>query len=235
MPILAIETSTLVSSVALATADTLLAEITLQTKKTHSELLMPHIDKILTMAEVSKADIEAVAVSVGPGSFTGLRIGLATAKTLAYALKVPLIGVPTLAALAYGCFVPGAILSPILDAQKGNVYQAIFKWSSGELEEIMPPTVVYIDEALNNLAEYKNPVVLMGEAAVLHRTKIQQIGNNLVLAAPHLIIQRAGSVASLGFKLMKQGIQHDVMALEPLYIRRSEAEVLWERRQVPNP
>lgn len=232
MPILAIETATLVSSVALATADTLLAEITLQTKKTHSELLMPHIDKILMMAEVSKADIKAVAVSVGPGSFTGLRIGLATAKTLAYALKVPLVGVPTLAALAYGCFVPGVMLAPMLDAQKGNVYQAVYEWQGGELKEIMPATVMHIDEALNKLAEYNKAVVLMGEAAVLHREKIQQGGNGLVIAAPHLIIQRAGSVATLGHKLIEQGIQHDVMALEPLYIRRSEAEVLWERRQV---
>jgi len=232
MPILAIETATLVSSVALATADTLLAEITLQTKKTHSELLMPHIDKILAMAQVDKADIKAVAVSIGPGSFTGLRIGLATAKTLAYAMKVPLIGVPTLAALAYGCLVPGAILAPMLDAQKHNVYQAVFEWRNGELTELMPPTVMHIDEALNKLAEYNKPVVLMGEAAVLYRTKIQEVGNHLVLAAPHLIIQRAGSVATLGHILIKQGIQHDVMALEPLYIRRAEAEVLWERRQV---
>jgi len=232
MPILALETATLVSSVALATADTLLAEMTLQTKKTHSELLMPHIDKILSMAQVSKADLKAVAVSVGPGSFTGLRIGLATAKTLAYALKVPLIGVPTLAALAYGCLAPGVILAPMLDAQKGNVYQAVFEWSDGELKELMSPTVMYIDEALDKLAEYNTPVVLMGEAAVLHRAKIQQRGNHLVLAAPHLIIQRAGSVATLGHTLLKAGIQHDVMALEPLYIRRSEAEVLWERRQV---
>lgn len=230
MPILAIETATLVSSVALATADTLLAEITLQTKKTHSELLMPHIDKILSMAQVSKADIKAVAVSIGPGSFTGLRIGLATAKTLAYALKVPLVGVPTLSALAYGCFAPGAILAPMLDAQKNNVYQGVFEWHSGELKEIMPPTVMHIDEALNKLAEYNASVVLMGEAAVIHRAKIQQVGNNLVLAAPHLIIQRAGSVAALGHILIKQGIQHDVMALEPVYIRRAEAEVLWERR-----
>jgi len=235
MPILGIETATLVSSVALATADTMLAEITLQTKKTHSELLMPHIDKILAMAQVSKENIKAVAVSVGPGSFTGLRIGLATAKTLAYALKVPLIGVPTLAGLAYGCFVPGAILAPMLDAQKGNVYQALFKWHCGELKEIMPPTIMFIDEALANLAHYDTPVVIMGEAAVLYRTKIQQIGNNLVLAAPHLIIQRAGSVAILGQIMFKQGIQHDVMALEPLYIRRSEAEVLWERRHGVNP
>jgi len=234
MPILAIETATLVSSVALATADTLLAEITLQTKKTHSELLMPHIDKILAMAQVSKADIEAVAVSIGPGSFTGLRIGLATAKTLAYALNVPLIGVPTLAALAYGCLVPGAILAPMLDAQKGNVYQALFEWRSGELKQLMTPTVISIDEALDNLVQYDTPVVLMGEAAVLHREKIQKIGNHLVLAPPHLIIQRAGSVATLGYTLLKAGVQHDVMALEPLYIRRSEAEVLWERRHGEN-
>lgn len=229
MPILALETATLVSSVALATADTLLAEITLQTKKTHSELLMPHIDKILAMAEVSKTDIKAVAVSIGPGSFTGLRIGLATAKTLAYALQVPLIGVPTLAAMAYGCLVPGAILAPMLDAQKGNVYQAVFEWKNGELKELVPPTVMHIDEALEKLTQYNAPVVVMGEAAVLHRGKIEQIGNYLVLAAPHLIIQRAGSVATLGHTMIKQGIGHDVMALEPLYIRRSEAEVLWER------
>jgi tRNA threonylcarbamoyladenosine biosynthesis protein TsaB len=230
MPILALETSTLVSSVALATADTLLAEITLQTKKTHSELLMPHIAKILEMAGVNKGDIKAVAVSIGPGSFTGLRIGLATAKTLAYAMEVPLVGVPTLAALAYGCLVPGAILAPMLDAQKGNVYQAVFEWRGGELQDLMPPTVMHIDEALDKLTQYSTPVVVMGEAAVLHREKIQQMENNLALAAPHMIIQRAGSVAALGHNMIKQGIQHDVMALEPLYIRRSEAEVLWEHR-----
>ena len=186
MPILAIETATLVSSVALATSDTLLAEITLQTKKTHSELLMPHIAKILDMAGVSRTDITAVAVSIGPGSFTGLRIGLATAKSLAYAMKIPLVGVPTLAALAYGCFVPGAILSPILDAQKGNVYQALFEWQNGNLKELMPATVIGIDEALDSLAQYSAPVILMGEAAVLHREKIKQRDNHLSLAAPHI-------------------------------------------------
>jgi len=230
MPILAIETATLVSSVALATAGTLLAEITLQTKKTHSEILMAHIAKLLDMAGVSKADITAVAVSIGPGSFTGLRIGLATAKSLAYAMKVPLLGVPTLAALAYGSFVPGAILAPMLDAQRGNVYQALFERQKGSLKELMPATVMGIDEALDNLAQYNTPVILMGEAAVQYSEKIKSIGNHLVLATPHMIIQRASSVATLGHMLIKQGIQHDVMALEPLYIRRSEAEVLWECR-----
>ena len=231
MPILALETSTLVSSVALGTVDTLLGEITLQTKKTHSELLMPHIDKLLRMAGIKKTELKAVAVSIGPGSFTGLRIGLATAKTLAYALQIPIVGVPSLAALAYGCSVPGVILAPMLDAQKGNVYQAVFKWQNGELQELRATRVVDIQEALEDLTQYDLPVLVMGEAAVLHSEKIQKVGKNLELAKPHLIIQRAASVVGLGHTLLKQGNVEDVMTLEPVYIRRSEAEVLWERRQ----
>ena len=231
MPILALETSTLVSSVALGTVDTLLGEITLQTKKTHSELLMPHIDKLLRMAGIKKTELKAVAVSIGPGSFTGLRIGLATAKTLAYALQIPIVGVPSLAALAYGCSVPGVILAPMLDAQKGNVYQAVFQWQNGELQELRATRVVDIQEALEDLTQYDLPVLVMGEAAVLHGEKIQKIGKNLELAKPHLIIQRAASVAGVGHTLLKQGTVQDVMTLEPVYIRRSEAEVLWERRQ----
>ena len=231
MPILALETSTLVSSVALGTVDTLLGEITLQTKKTHSELLMPHIDKLLRMAGIKKTELKAVAVSIGPGSFTGLRIGLATAKTLAYALQIPIVGVPSLAALAYGCSVPGVILAPMLDAQKGNVYQAVFQWQNGELQELRATRVVDIHEALEDLTQYDLPVLVMGEAAVLHSEKIQKVGKNLELAKPHLIIQRAASVVGLGHTLLKQGNVEDVMTLEPVYIRRSEAEVLWERRQ----
>lgn len=230
MPILAIETATLVSSVALATEDKLLAEITLQTKKTHSELLMPHIAKILAMAGAKKADLKAIAVSIGPGSFTGLRIGLATAKALAYALKIPIVGVPTMEALAYGSLVPGSILAPMLDAQKGNVYQAAFQWQDGKLKEVMPVAVMDIHEALQKLAEYQAPVLTMGEAAVLHQEKIRAVGKNLHIAAPHVIIQRAASVAGLGHILLKEGATQDLMALEPVYIRRSEAEVLWERR-----
>jgi tRNA threonylcarbamoyladenosine biosynthesis protein TsaB len=232
MPILAIETATLVSSVAIGTEDTLLAEITLQTKQTHSEILMPHIGKILEMAAVNKKDLKAIAVSIGPGSFTGLRIGLATAKALAYAMKIPLLAVPSLEALAYGCPVPGSMLAPMLDAQKGNVYMAVFAWQAdGTLQEVMPVAVMEIHEALATLQKYPIPVLVMGEAAVLHSEKIQQAGGNLALAAPHVIIQRAGSVAALGQMLLKKGITEDIMGLEPLYIRRSEAEVLWERRQ----
>ncbi len=225
MPILAVDTATLVSSVAIATPAALVAELTVQTRKTHSERLMPHIASLLTMAEVSQTSLKAIAVSNGPGSFTGLRIGLATAKALAYALKIPLIGVPTLAAMAYACPAPGVLLAPMLDAQKGNVYLGLYEWRGGEMVEVEPPRVVAFPEANAELAAKGRPVLLLGEAAVMYKDEIEHP------APPHIVMPRAGSVAVLAQQLYAQGVRHDVATLEPLYIRRSEAEELWERRQ----
>lgn len=228
--LLAIETATLASGVALATADKLVAEIIVQTKKTHSERLMPHIEQLLELGQVAKEDITAIAVSIGPGSFTGLRIGLATAKALAYVWNVPVIGVSTLAALAYACPAPNSLICPLLDAQKGNVYQAVYRWEKGILQEVIPPRVIAHQEAINELAGQPLPVIMLGEGAVLFQEAIVAASDPIELAPPHIILPRAGSVALLGHQLLRQGIRHDVMTLEPLYIRRSEAEVLWEQR-----
>lgn len=228
--LLAIETATLASGVALATADKLVAEIIVQTKKTHSERLMPHIEQLLELGPVAKEDITAIAVSIGPGSFTGLRIGLATAKALAYVWNVPVIGVSTLAALAYACPAPNSLICPLLDAQKGNVYQAVYRWEKGILQEVTPPRVIAHQEAINELASQPLPVIMLGEGAVLFQEAIVAASDPIELAPPHVILPRAGSVALLGHQLLRQGIRHDVMTLEPLYIRRSEAEVLWEQR-----
>ncbi|CQR72161.1 tRNA threonylcarbamoyladenosine biosynthesis protein TsaB [Sporomusa ovata DSM 2662] len=225
MPILAIDTATLVSSVAIATPDTLVAELTIQTRKTHSERLMPHIASLLSMAEITQTSLKAVAVSIGPGSFTGLRIGLATAKALTYALNIPLIGVPTLAALAFSCPVPGVILAPMLDAQKGNVYLGLYEWREDAVYEIQPPRVMAFAAAQAELGKLEKPALMLGEAAVMHKADIVHP------VPPHVIMPRAGSVAVMAQVMYVQGIRHDVAALEPLYIRRSEAEVLWERRQ----
>lgn len=228
--LLAIETATLASGVALATADKLVAEIIVQTRKTHSERLMPHIEQLLELGQVAKEDITAIAVSIGPGSFTGLRIGLATAKALAYVWNVPVIGVSTLAALAYACPAPNSLICPLLDAQKGNVYQAVYRWEKGMLQEVIPPRVIAHQEAINELASQPLPVIMLGEGAVLFQEAIVAAADPIELAPLHIILPRAGSVALLGHQLLRQGIRHDVMTLEPLYIRRSEAEVLWEQR-----
>ncbi|MDR3589964.1 MAG: tRNA (adenosine(37)-N6)-threonylcarbamoyltransferase complex dimerization subunit type 1 TsaB [Negativicutes bacterium] len=229
MPILALDTATLVSSVALARRETVVAELTLQTRKTHSELLMPHIEQLLALAETSKEAVEAIAVSIGPGSFTGLRIGLATAKALAYALQIPLVGVPTLDALAYGCPVPGAVLAATMDAQKGNVYIALFRWGTAGLEQLSPPRVMDHNAAFAELAALTEPVVVLGEAVGLYAEALGKV-KGVAAAEPHVAMPRAASVALLGWQLLDGGARHDVMTLEPLYIRRSEAEDLWDRR-----
>ncbi len=229
MLILALDSATLVSSVALAHPDRLLAELTLQTRKTHSERLMPHIEQLLALADKDKADIGTIAVSIGPGSFTGLRIGLATAKALAYGLRIPLVGVPTLAALAFGCPVSGALLAPTMDAQKGNIYIALYRWQAGDLEEVMAPAVMEHAAAASGLAARAGQVLILGEAVELYPHVFRQAGH--VLAEPHVAMPRAGSVALLGARLAATGVRHDAMTLEPIYIRRSEAEELWEKRR----
>lgn len=230
MAVLALDTSTLVSSVALVNQTTLLAELTLQIRKTHSEQLMPHIAQLLEFAGIEPGKLTAIAVSIGPGSFTGLRIGLATAKAIAYAQNLPLIGVPTLEALAYSCTLPGVMIAPMMDAQKDNIYYALCRWNSGGLETLETAKVGNIDETLQKLNAAGAPVLMLGEAAVLYQEKVQGFPN-LVQAMPHLTVPRASNVGMLAVKMIADGIRHDVMDLEPLYIRRSEAEELWERRQ----
>lgn len=230
MPILALDTATLVSSVAIAKDNQLLAEITLQTKLTHSEVLMPHVKQAMDMAKLTRADLQAVAVSIGPGSFTGLRIGLATAKSLAYALKAPLYGISTLAALACHYPVPGIYIAPMLDAQKGNVYISLYTWENGALNEVYAPCVKSAEEAFCAGRTLDRPVVFVGEGAVKYQAMMREHPKNFILPKPHLVMPRAANVAMLGLKRLQSGEADDVMTLEPLYIRRSEAEVLWEKR-----
>lgn len=208
----------------------LLGELTLQTKLTHSEVLLPHIRQVLEMTKVDKRELGAVAVSIGPGSFTGLRIGLATAKALSYALGVPLVGVPTLAALACQYPVPGLCVAPLLDAQKNCVYAGWYTWDNGSVQELGAPEVLAFEEALRRGTALEQPVVFVGEVAARRAAEIAMLAPAALPAPPHTVMPRAACVAVLGLQLLAAGKTDDVMALEPLYIRRSEAEVLWERR-----
>lgn len=230
MTVLAIDTSTLISSIAIAVPGRILAELTLDTGKTHSEQLMPYIASILQQTNLTPATLQAVAVSIGPGSFTGLRIGLATAKALSYALKIPLLGIPTLTALAYNIYAPGATVVPLLDAQKRNVYYALYHWHEQQLATDSEAEVVAIDDLLTQLAARPEPVIVMGEAAIIYQKQITAYPQ-LSLPPANNNLARAGSVALLALERWRQNQVDDVETLEPLYIRRSAAEVLWEQRQ----
>ena len=217
MRILGIETATRAASVAVIFDGKILAEIVRESPQSFSETLMPQVEEVIKISGAFE-NLDAVAVSIGPGSFTGLRIGLATAKALAYAWGIKIIGVPTLLAMSYNF--PNAKVVPLIDAQKNRAYCQLF-------ENFLPLSnleVKPIDEAIAELEQIDGEIFLCGD--VLHKIKIP-LPPNVRLAPPNLKMPRASAVALCAEDL---GKFDNVMNLEPLYIRRAEAEELWEKR-----
>lgn len=232
MSILSIDTSSQVSSVAVLSAERVAAEISMQGALTHSETLMPHIETALRMARVEKSELEGIAVSIGPGSFTGLRIGLASAKMMAYALHIPLIAVPTLEALAHHYICEGVRLVPMMDAQKGNVYAQEFMWEAGldglHLREKHALSILPLTEVIAGLENAEQPVILLGDA--MQKKTTLALPANVRLAPIHARMPRAACVGLAALTRLARGETDDPMTAAPLYLRRSEAEVLWEKR-----
>ena len=230
MSILAIDTATQVSSVAVLKEGRLLAELTMQGKLTHSETLLPHIEQVLKMAAVAKEELTGIAVSNGPGSFTGLRIGLAAAKAMSYVLGIPLVGVSTLQALAYQLPAPGVRVMCLLDAQKGNAYVESYRWENNSLQVVDSVQVAKITDIVAACANMNEQVILLGDAVQKKVAGKLELPANVSVAPPHIVMPRAACVAILGQAKLLAGETDNVMDLEPVYIRRSEAEVLWEKR-----
>ena len=232
MSILSIDTSSQVSSVAVLSAERVAAEICMQGALTHSETLMPHIETALRMARVEKSELEGIAVSIGPGSFTGLRIGLASAKMMAYALHIPLIAVPTLEALVHHYICEGVRLVPMMDAQKGNVYAQEFSWrADGDaliLQEERSLAIMPLTEVIAGLAETEQSVLLLGDA--MQKKTTLALPANVRLAPIHARMPRAACVGLAALTRLARGEMDDPVTVVPLYLRRSEAEVLWEKR-----
>ena len=224
---LAIDTATKVCTVALCREQEILAEYTINMGMTHSEGLLPQLEQLFQRTGVEKKEIGLLAVSMGPGSFTGLRIGLATAEAMAYAWQCCLHGVDTLKALAYNIPLEGVVLSPVLDAQKGNFYQALYEWRAGKLVELAPVAVVSKQQALERLALPKMPALLLGECGRL----AQDLPGWVKEAPSALRMPKASSVALAALAEFDPQADKKIFGLEPYYIRRSEAEELWEKKQ----
>lgn len=227
---LAIDTATKVCSIALCRDQEILAEYTINMGMTHSEGLLPQIEQMLERSKVNKESIDLLAVSMGPGSFTGLRIGLATAEAMAYSWKACLHGVDTLEALAYNIPIENIILVPVLDAQKGNYYQAIYEWQNGKLVKLAGVEVVNKERLLSRISEYAadKQAVLLGECSKLAKLELPA---NIKLAPLTLRMPKGGSVALAAEAGFDPEQDKRIFGLEPYYIRRSEAEELWEQRQ----
>lgn len=243
MLILALDSSTRSGSVALARDGAPVAEYTLSVQRTHAERLLPTVARVLEDAGLSPADLDALAVTTGPGSFTGLRIALATAKGLAYALDRPVVGVSTLEALAYGVAGWAEVVCPLLDARRGEVYAAVYRsLPGGGVERLGDYLALPVAEALDRLAQVlAQPggrvgagarVAFVGNGAALHADLLRERSGLRAVFPPEAVAAlRASWVGALAWERLEKGESDPPGTLAPLYVRPPEAEARWAERQ----
>ncbi len=225
MKILALDSSGIVASVAVIEDDTLLAEYTVNYKKTHSQTLLPMLDEIVKMTELDLESIDAIAVAAGPGSFTGLRIGSATAKGLGLALKKPLVAVPTVDALAYNLYDAQGLICPIMDARRKQVYTGIYRFEEHQLVTLKEQWAAPIEELLEELNQRGEMVTFLGDGVPVFSELIaEKLQVPYSFAPAHINKQRAAAVAALGSIYYKEGRTETAMEHTPEYLRVSQAE-----------
>lgn len=223
MRVLGIETATWTASIGVIDGQSVLAERSLRVTGSHAQTLLPLIDDTLGAAGTALAELGLIAVSIGPGSFTGLRIGLSVAKGVALATGVALIGVPTLEAMALAAGPRTGLVCPLLDARKHEVYGACFRWQSGALVEI---SAALVAAPACFAARITPPCLLFGDGAEVYADLWrEQLGDAVELASAGQIPPSGAVVARLGRERFERSGADDAGALEPLYVRKSEAEL----------
>jgi tRNA threonylcarbamoyladenosine biosynthesis protein TsaB len=229
MKILSIETSTMLGGIAIMDQESgLIAETRLNVKTTHSERLMNAIRSTLLQAELHLDDISAFAVAIGPGSFTGLRIGLSTAKGLAYSTGNPLITVPTLEAFAWNFPFSKYPVCVMLDARKKEVYAAVFEWQKDNFMRRVGELSIRPLELLRDL---QDSVVFAGEAVLLYKELITEtMGERAFFASREKMVPSPSNVAMLGMLKAAKADYTDPAEAVPMYIRKSEAEIKWSEK-----
>ena len=224
MNILALESSATAASVALTEDETLIAQSFQHTGLTHSRTLLPMAEDLLRNCGMTLAQVDTVAVAAGPGSFTGLRIGVSAAKGLGWAGDKPCAGVSTLEAMAWPLAFWDGEVCAVMDARRNEVYNALFTARGGVLERRCPDRAVGIDQLAAALAERKMPQVLVGDGAKLCYNELTKLGLPVRLAPTHLLYQSAWGVARAAVELAKAGGLTTAGALAPVYHRLSQAE-----------
>ena len=225
MKILGIDSSSLVASVAIVEDDIMIAEYTTNFKKTHSQTLLPMIDEITKMTGISLDEIDYIAVAGGPGSFTGLRIGSATAKGLGLALKKDLVHIPTLEALAYTQFGTDNLVCPIMDARRNQVYTGLYRFQNHTLQVVKDQLPIAVDELIDTLNLLGEEVVFLGDGVPVYESVIKErIKVPYSFAPAHVNKQRASAIAVRAMEYYKSGVYENGDDFAPEYLRVSQAE-----------
>ena len=230
MKVLGIDTSSNATSIAVIEDNKLICEYTINTKTTHSQKLMPMIENMLNISDLNINEMDLIAVCEGPGSFTGLRIGMATAKAISHVNNLPIIGVNSLEILAGNMNLCDKKICSILDAQRTQVYMGQYKFENNKLVEIKSVDVVEIDELLEELKSSNEEWILVGEAVYKYEDKIKEI-ENIYIPAPSHNVNKASSLCTIAMNKYNQNIDvYDCYTINPVYIRKSQAEVQYDEK-----
>ena len=225
MKILSIESASVSASCAVSEDENILGEYTLRHKKTHSEKLMPLIEDLMQELGLKLNDIDLIAVSKGPGSYTGLRIGASIAKSLAFATGVKIVGVPTMKSLAANVYDDDKLIVPIMDAKAGRIYTGVFKWENGECTKVLEQFPCNVEELIEIINGYKEPVIFNGDGSVNYRDIIESSLNRKADFAPNVYnYLKASTLAIIAHKMAIQGDTVSANEFKPQYLRLSQAE-----------
>jgi len=229
MIILSIDSSTPVAAVAVVKDGVLLAEEMLNIGNTHSVQLMPMVAYALQQSQINIKEVDAVAVSQGPGSFTGLRIGMATAKGLAQGAGCKLITVPTLDALAQNMWGTNDLVCPILNAKKDEVYTAVYKFDGQKMQLLSEYMATSPQDLAQNLLEKSANICFLGDGVPVYRTLLEEImGEKASFAPLHKLLSNGASLAYVGYQKALLGEFAELYTAQPIYIRKCEAQIRWE-------
>ncbi len=224
MKTLAVDTSTMMATCALLDEDRLLGEFSLNQDMTHSENLVPMIKEMLDNLNLKVKDIDLFGVAIGPGSFTGLRIGIATIKSFAHVFDKPVIGVSTLEGLAFNLPYNGYIV-PMIDARRNRIYTGIYNRIKGNLINIVEPTIMEVDKLMELLQEEYDHIIVNGNGTLVYRDIIlEALGDQVIMAPKNLNSCRASSIGELALLKYKEGQRDSYYHLVPEYLRESQAQ-----------
>lgn len=232
MNLLAIDASGIAGSVAYIKDGKLAGEYYICDKLTHSQTIMPMLEDMKALLNINLEEVDAVAVTSGPGSFTGLRIGVTTAKALALALEVPIIGVPTLDTIAHAMVYTEYLICPIMDARRNQVYTALYKWEANNLKRLTEHMAVDIEAYILELSDREEKIIFLGDGVSVYENIIKEkLGEKAVFAPSFCNLQHASVLADVATKLYKEGQVEDPVLFVPIYLRKSQAEREKEERE----
>lgn len=224
MKVLGLDTSTLMTTCSVMDGDKLIGEYSLSHDMSHSEKLVPMIKEMMDSLGLKLEDIDLYAAAVGPGSFTGLRIGIATIKAFAHIYNKPVVGVSTLEAMAYN--LPyNPVVIPMINARRDRVYTGIYSWEDEVLETILNPCIFEINELIEFIQSNYDRVLVNGDGAVVFKEILKgALGDKVVFSTPGLNMSKASSICELAIKKYNDGISDDFFTLAPEYLLETQAQ-----------